>query len=147
MMQRSGKVLSIGDDGIVVRFERAAACGGCRAEKVCGTANTTDLVLDGSGCAARAGDDVTVELDGGLALRALLVTHLLPVMGLLAGMATASLIHLTDTGIAGVSFAGLGLGLIASRRAARHPSLQPTPRITPDPLNPPCASLHQESDR
>ena len=52
MMQRDGKVLSVGDDGIVVRFERAAACGGCRAEKVCGSANTT-----ASGCdqAAPAG--------------------------------------------------------------------------------------------
>ena len=146
MMQRSGKVLSVTDDGVTVRFERAAACGGCRAEKVCGTSNTTDLVLSAAGCASRAGDEVMVEIDGGMALRALFVTHLLPVLGLLAGMAFASLIQLTDAGIAGLSFAGLGLGLIASRRVARHPALQPAPRITSDPLNPTRASLHQESD-
>lgn len=146
MMQRNGKVIRIDGENVVVRFERVAACGGCRAEKVCGTGSTTDLVLNGAGCSTRAGDAVTVELEAGAALRALFVTHLLPVIGLLSGMALASLTHLTDAGIAGVSFAGLGLGLIASRRAARLPALQPTPRITSDPFKPTCASLHQESD-
>lgn len=150
MMRRSGRVAAADDGRLVVRFERAPACGGCHAAKVCGSAHTTELVLDSPGTGHRAGDAVEVEIEGAAALRALAVTHLLPLLALLAAMAGASLIaglvdtRLGDAAIAGFSFAGLGLGLIASRRLARHPALQPSPRLCSDPT-PACpASDHPE---
>lgn len=147
MMRRSGRVSAAADGQLVIRFERAPACGSCHAAKVCGTANTTELVLAAHGCGHRAGDEVQVEIDTATAFRALAVTHMLPLLGLLGGMAFASLIALTDAGIAGLSFAGLGLGFILSRRLARHPALQPAPRITSDPTHAAIASDHQESHR
>lgn len=147
MMRRSGRVSAADDGQLVVRFERATACGSCHAAKVCGTASTTELVLATPGCGHRAGDEVLVEIDTATAFRALAVTHMLPLFGLLIGMALASLIQLTDAGIAGLSFAGMGLGFILSRRIARHPALQTTPRLSPDPTNATPASDHQELHR
>lgn len=144
MMRRSGRVSAAEDGRLVVRFERASACGSCHAAKVCGSADTTELVLDAAGTRYCTGDAVEVEIEGAAALRALAVTHLLPLLGLLFGMAVASLTGLTDAAIAALSFAGLGLGLIASRRLARHPALQPRPRLSSDPT-PACpASDHPE---
>ncbi|ANQ83645.1 sigma-E factor regulatory protein [Azoarcus olearius] len=134
MMSRSGRVIAVKDDQLVVRFEGASACGSCRANKVCGSGSTTDLVLDG-GCGSRVGDQVDVDVDAGTAFRALAVAYLLPVAGFLAGMAVASAGGLGDLGVAGISFAGLGLGLIASRRLGRHPSLQPVPRLAASEFN------------
>lgn len=133
MMSRSGRVVAADDHQLVVRFEGASACGSCRANKVCGSGSTTELVLDAPGCGSRVGDQVDVDVDASTAFRALAVAYLLPVFGLLGGMGFASALGLADLGVAGFSFAGMGMGLIVSRRLGRHPSLQPAPRLaTPD---------------
>lgn len=129
MMSRSGRIVAADDRQLVVRFEGASACGNCRASKVCGSGATTDLVLDAAGCASRVGDEVAVDVDAATALRALAVAYLLPVASLIGGMGVAGALGLSDLGIAAFSFAGMGLGLIASRRLGRHPSLRPAPRL------------------
>lgn len=135
MMSRSGRVVAVDNDQLTVRFEGASACGSCRANKVCGSGSATELVLDGGGCASRVGDQVDVDVDAATAFRALAVAYLLPVAGFLAGMGVASASGVAELGIAGISFAGLGLGVIASRRLGRHPSLQPAPRLAASELN------------
>ncbi|MFN4062647.1 hypothetical protein GO613_14665 [Azoarcus communis] len=147
MMRRAGRILSRNDNQLVVRFERAAACGGCHAAKVCGSAKTTDLTLPANGCSGLSGDEVQLELDSRSVLRGLIVTHMLPLAGLLTGMVLASLLGLTDAGIAGLSFAGLGLGFIASRRIARHPGWQTTPQLVSHSSHAAFASNNQESER
>lgn len=129
MMSRSGRVIAADEQQVVVRFEGASACGNCRANKVCGSGATTDLILDAGGCGSRVGDSVDVDVDAITAFRALAVAYLVPVFGMLGGMACGSVAGVADAGIAAFSFAGLGLGVIASRRIGRHPSLRPAPRL------------------
>lgn len=129
MMSRSGRVVAMDGQHVVVRFEGASACNTCRSNKVCGSGSATDLVLDAGGCGSRIGDQVDVDVDAATAFRALAVAYLLPVFGLLGGMAVASALGMADLGIAAFSFAGMGLGVIVSRRLGRHPSLRPAPRL------------------
>lgn len=129
MMRRSGRVVAARHGELVVRFEGATACGQCRARTVCGSGATTDLVLAAASCAGRVGDEVMVDIDAATAVRALAVAYLLPVLALAGGMGLGSALGLTEPGIAAFSFAGLGVGLIASRRLGRHPALHPAPRL------------------
>ncbi len=130
MMTRSGEVIAIADDSLVVRFERASACGNCRSSHVCAGSNATELVVPASDAQAhRVGETVQVNLDSGTTYRAIAVAYLLPLAGLLLGMAIASQLALAESEIALSSFGGLGAGFLLSRRLSRLPGLRPQPAL------------------
>jgi sigma-E factor negative regulatory protein RseC len=139
MLEREGRVVSIGDGRLTLRFERASACGACRAAKVCGgNAPTRELVLAlPSGAAPHPGDTLCVGVSEAAALRATLYTYLVPLTGLMAAMGGAAFAGLADGAVAAASFAGLAAGYAALRRLAAHATanLQPVVLDTSGPLS------------
>ena len=129
MLEREGRVVSVADGRLTLRFERASACGACRAAKVCGgNAPTRELVLAlPSGSALRPGDSLRVALSEAAALRATLLAYLAPLAGLVAAMGAAALAGLPDGAVAAASFAGLAAGYAVLRRLAARAAanLQP----------------------
>jgi sigma-E factor negative regulatory protein RseC len=122
MLEREGRVVAVDGGRLTLRFERASACGACRAAKVCsGNTPTRDLVLPlPSGAAPRPGDLLWVGVSESAALRATALAYLAPLAGLLGAMGAAALAGLPDGAIAAVSFAGLAAGYAALHRLAGH---------------------------
>ncbi len=126
MLEREGRVIAVDGDRATVRFERASACGACRAAKVCaGGAPTRDLVMTLPAGTTRPGDTLCVGVSGSAALRATVVAYFTPLAGLAAAMGAAALAGLPDSWIAAASFAGLGAGYTWLRRLAHRARLTP----------------------
>ncbi|MFA7607847.1 MAG: SoxR reducing system RseC family protein [Rhodocyclaceae bacterium] len=123
MVTRDGRVIAIEGGHARVRFERESACGACRAAKVCaGNAPTSDLdVALPAGHHLSAGDSVRVGVAEASALRATLIAYVVPLLGLVTGMALASLTGQREPVVVLASLAGLAAGVAGMRRLARHP--------------------------
>ena len=123
MVARHGRVVAIEGDHARVRFERESACSACRAAKVCaGNTPTRDLdVMLPAEHRLLPGDLVRVGVAEASALRATLIAYVVPLIGLVAGMAIASLAGQSEPVIVFASLAGLVAGLAGMRRLARHP--------------------------
>lgn len=138
MLIREGRIVAVAQEAVTVRIERASACGTCRAAKVCaGAQPVIDLELPAPAHAYHPGQTVRVGLAEGPALRATATVYLVPVAGLLGGLLTGQTLALVEPAVALLSFAGLGLGLIAARRLAR----QPANRLEPHLIDPTDFSL------
>ena len=123
MVTRHGRVIAVAGDHARVRFERESACGACRAAKVCaGNTPTRDLdVALPAGHRLSAGDLVRVGIAEASALRATLIAYVIPLLGLVTGMALASLTGQSEPVVVFASLAGLAAGVAGMRRLARHP--------------------------
>jgi len=120
MLEREGRVVAVGAGRLTLRFERASACGACRAAKVCsGNTPTRELVLPlPAGAAPRPGDLLCVGVSEAAALRATALAYLAPLAGLLGAMGAAALVGLPDGAVAVASFAGLAAGYAVLHRLA-----------------------------
>jgi len=83
-MKEVGIVQSVKDAEILVKIKRHAACLGCG---VCSVAPGGDMIVKAivSG-RVKVGDQVNIEVDSILILKAILMVYLLPTVGFLAGI-------------------------------------------------------------
>lgn len=135
LLERKGRVIAIHEDRMTVRFERASACGGCRAAKVCGgSAPTGELELAlPEGARLTPGDTIAVGIDESAALRATALAYLTPLFGFGAAMGAALFAGLPEGGIAATSFTGLAAGFALMRILARHSAHRLQPAVIDAP--------------
>ena len=83
-MRQTGRVISTDGKTAVVRFKRSSACGKCNACFTLGSSEA-DVEIDNL-LAAKAGDDVVIELHGSNILKASLLMYGIPLAALILGV-------------------------------------------------------------
>jgi sigma-E factor negative regulatory protein RseC len=130
MKAQPTRVVAIDGNLLTVAVDAAQACSGCRSKSACGSGDGSTHqieVTDNLAHRLRTGDQVSVLLDDGATLRALVAAYLVPLAGFLAGIIGGSASGLSEGLIALCGVGGLLAGLAGSRRLARRwrTSLQP----------------------
>lgn len=107
-MIRTGTVVKEEDRGVLVCFERLAACHGCNE---CGREKqTTTVFVYGQ---AREGDRVSVQMPDAQVLKASALMYLIPLIGLIAGLFLGGLVSgWRDLGMVIGGFIGLILSAL-----------------------------------
>lgn len=115
-MIRTGQVIAREARGLLVCFERLAACESCKA---CGRdGKDTSAYVQGE---AQVGDRVEVEMPEAQVLKASLLTYLLPLCGLLLGLLAGSLIKpMNELLMVGLGLLFMGVSLVGLRAADRR---------------------------
>ena len=142
LLVRQARVVAVDAGQVVVRLERVAACSACPGGKLCGAGSRSqDFSVPYSAPEPIApGDQVMIGIAPTAALRATAVAYLTPLAGLVIAMTSASAWGFSDGTVALLSLLGLGLGFIAMRQLAHHPSQRLAPVLitadTPVHCNP-----------
>lgn len=102
-MRQIGLVISISGDTAVVRFQRSAACGKCKACFQLGS-DEADMEIENT-IGTKAGDRVVVEMHGNTMLKASLIMYGIPVLALVAGVAAGSAMGDSYAFLGGILFA------------------------------------------
>lgn len=105
MKKRIGTVVREADKGVMVRFERPAACTGCGA---CARNQKTETIFALG--EARTGDIVSVQMPEEKARRPVFFNYLIPGIGFAAGLLLAYLIHPSETAMVLGGIVGLAVG-------------------------------------
>lgn len=117
MIETHGVVVKVENDFAYVQTRRESACGGCNSQEGCGTA-TLSAIWEGkptqfkvvNGVGANTGDSVIIGVEEKVLLKSSLTAYLLPVAGLVVGMAVA-LLAAPQAGDGG-TVTGAGFGLV-----------------------------------
>jgi len=129
MEKAVGQILSLADSTATVSVDIGTACARCRAGKGCGAALLQDpdrrVNIDvelPADAGFRVGDRISLTISPIYLLRAAILAYGVPLAGILAALATASVFG----GISGdgqavlYALGGLAAGLLASRRLLRN---------------------------
>ncbi|MEN3113479.1 SoxR reducing system RseC family protein [Uliginosibacterium paludis] len=120
MMERSGRILSLHAESMIVTVDTAPACSQCGSRKAChGGSSELTLALP-AGPGLKPGDLVTLALPAGRLNHAALLAWLLPALALLAGAALGQWSNGQDSGAILGAATGLLAGLASARRLARR---------------------------
>lgn len=89
-MVEQGVVACLDKEKIIVSMKRRSACGSCKA---CGMTESGERTLEFENTVgARKGDSVEIELDDRLILKGAFIVYLLPLAGLITGIAAGALL-------------------------------------------------------
>lgn len=124
------RIVAIEGSRLTIAIDAPEACGGCRSKSACGTGDGSTHQIEVAADLARrlrTGDTVSVKIADGSTMRAITAAYLLPLGGLLAGIAAGSALVLPDLAVVLCGSSGLFSGHLGSRVLARHwrTSLQP----------------------
>ena len=124
MIEESGVVLSVAEDGVVVETIRKSSCGQCSAAKGCGqkilasigqgqrfevlATNPRNLIL-------QQGDEVVLGLAESALLKASAMAYLLPLVLMIVAATFSELAGISEGGVAFSGIGGLFLGLGVTR--------------------------------
>lgn len=130
MKAQPTRIVAIEGNRLTIAIDAPEACGGCRSKSACGTGDGSTHQIEVAVDLARrlrTGDQVSVTIADGSTMRAVSAAYLLPLGGLLAGIAAGSALVLPDIAIVLCGSSGLFSGHLGSRLLARHwrTSLQP----------------------
>lgn len=130
MKAQPTRILAIEGNRLTIAVDAPAACGGCRSKSACGNGDGRTHQIEVAADLARrlrTGDQVSVTIADGATMRAIVAAYLLPLGGLLAGIAAGSAFVLPDIAIVLCGSSGLFSGHLGSRLLARHwrPQMQP----------------------
>lgn len=111
-MQRTGEVTAVHGEMLEITFCRPADCEKCNACH--GGQKVTKLHIRGK---ANVGDAAVVEMPTKTVVQASVLAYVLPLVGLMVGLATGTLLFPNSADIAGIlcGLAGLGLMLLIVR--------------------------------
>lgn len=127
-MQRTGEVTAVHGDLLEITFCRPADCEKCQACQ--GGQKVTKLHLKGK---ANVGDAAVVEMPTKTIMQASVLAYVLPLVGLMLGLATGTLLFPHRADVAGVlcGLAGLGvmLILVLSTEKKRQADLRWKPQL------------------
>lgn len=142
MMERSGRILALHAESMLVSVETAPACSQCGSRKACHSGGSEQTLALPRMPGLEAGDLVTLALPASRLNHAALLAWLLPALALLAGAALGQWRDGRDTGAILGAAAGLALGLAAARGlATRLASNHFEPCLTETPETPPRSHL------
>jgi positive regulator of sigma E activity len=91
LIEHSGTVTAVTDNGITVMMERQSACGSCVAKSACGLAGDEVKVFNVKkpvGKNVAVGDNVTVVMKSSLGLTAVFLSYVIPLIVLLGLLLT-----------------------------------------------------------
>lgn len=138
MMERSGRILALHAESMLVSVETEPACSQCGSRKAChggGSEQTLSLPLS-PGLAP--GDLVTLSLPASRLNHAALLAWLLPALSLMAGAGLGQWHTGRDIGAILGAGIGLAIGLVCARGLARQLSHEDfEPCLTETPETPP----------
>ncbi|MCQ9378196.1 SoxR reducing system RseC family protein [Methyloversatilis sp. XJ19-49] len=132
MKAQPTRILAIEGNLLTVAVDAPAACGGCRSKSACGNGDGSTHQIEVAADLARrlrTGDQVSVTIADGATMRAIAAAYLLPLGGLLAGIAAGSAFLLPDIAIVLCGSSGLFSGHLGSRLLARHWRAQLQPQV------------------
>ena len=144
-MIRTGKVIRAEGEDLQVCFEPLQSCENCG---MCGGRKESTVALKGK---ARAGDWVDVQMPDARVLKASAVTYLLPLTGLIAGIALGTVLF-PQSDVAAFIAGGLGLAaaLLAlkaiDRRVGKDEQWQPRVVAVRPPEESPGAEALPKAD-
>lgn len=132
MKAQPTRIVAIEGNRLTIAIDAPEACGGCRSKSACGTGDGSTHQIEVAVELARrlrTGDQVSVTIADGSTMRAVAAAYLLPLGGLLAGIAAGSALLLPDIAVVLCGSSGLFSGHLGSRLLARHWRTQLQPQV------------------
>ena len=128
MLEETGRVVDVDDDGVWVETIKQSACASCTARNGCGQKLLASVgqgkrsvicVDNPSHLHVAAEDNVVIGIGENAFMRISLLIYLLPLLALFLGAAIASTLGLSEPAVIGSGLAGLGIGLVIVRFISR----------------------------
>lgn len=116
VIEHEGVVCRIGKEGMTVRIVSKSACAGCHAKGLCGSSDTREKFIEvkrkdflsADDTPFKVGDNVMVNMEESLGMRAVWIVYAVPVIILLL-----ILLYLQSLGVSELVTGGAVLGAIA----------------------------------
>lgn len=105
-MERVGEVTAVRGEYVEITFCRPADCGSCHACQ--GARDRMQVTVKGT---AEVGDLAVVDMPASMVMKASLLAYVVPLVGLLVGLAAGTLLFPAQEAVAGVVGGALGLAL------------------------------------
>lgn len=128
MLEESGRVVDVDDNGVWVETIKMSACSSCTARSGCGQSLLASVgqgkrsiicVDNPSELRVVADDNVVIGIGESAFMRISLLLYLLPLLSLFIGAAIASSLILSEPAVIGFGLLGLAVGLLTVRFISR----------------------------
>ncbi len=105
-IQHSGTVKQVEENSVLVSITSNSACSGCHAEGVCNISGKEEKTISVRGrYNVQPGDNVTVEMSESMGMKAVVLSYVMPVFIIIAGLVGFSFLSISEaaSGLAAIS--------------------------------------------
>ncbi|HOW09134.1 MAG TPA: SoxR reducing system RseC family protein [Bacteroidales bacterium] len=105
-IQHAGTVKQVEGDSVLVSIVSSSACSGCHAEGVCNISGKEEKIISVKGrYNVLPGDNVTVEMNESMGMKAVVLSYIIPVFIIFAGLVVFSSLSMSEaaSGLASIS--------------------------------------------
>ncbi|NLJ43114.1 MAG: SoxR reducing system RseC family protein [Bacteroidales bacterium] len=105
-IQHSGTVKQVEENSVLVSITSNSACSGCHAEGVCNISGKEEKTISVRGrYNVQPGDNVTVEMSESMGMKAVVLSYVMPVVIIIAGLVVFSSLSISEaaSGLAAIS--------------------------------------------
>jgi positive regulator of sigma E activity len=103
-IRHEGTVKSVGIDSVLVSIASNCACSGCHAEGICGIAGKEEKIIDVQGSYhVSPGDPVTVLMRESMGFKAVVLSYVVPLFIVIAGLVIFSSLSLSEPASGGAA--------------------------------------------
>lgn len=105
-IQHAGTVKQVEENSVLVSITSNSACSGCHAEGVCNISGKEEKTISVRGrYNVQPGDNVTVEMSESMGMKAVVLSYVMPVVIIIAGLVVFSSLSISEaaSGLAAIS--------------------------------------------
>lgn len=105
-IQHAGTVKQVEENSVLVSITSNSACSGCHAEDVCNISGKEEKTISVRGrYNVQPGDNVTVEMSESMGMKAVVLSYVMPVVIIIAGLVVFSSLSISEaaSGLAAIS--------------------------------------------
>lgn len=105
-IQHAGTVKQVEENSVLVSITSNSACSGCHAEGVCNISGKEEKTISVRGrYNVQPGDNVTVEMSESMGMKAVVLSYVMPVFIIIAGLVVFSSLSISEaaSGLAAIS--------------------------------------------
>jgi sigma-E factor negative regulatory protein RseC len=105
-IQHAGTVKQVEDNSVLVSIISNSACSGCHAEGICNISGKEEKIISVRGrYNVFPGDNVTVEMNESMGMKAVVLSYIMPVFIIIAGLVVFSSLSISEaaSGLAALS--------------------------------------------
>lgn len=105
-IQHAGTVKQVEENSVLVSITSNSACSGCHAEGVCNISGKEEKTISVRGrYNVQPGDNVTVEMSESMGMKAVVLSYVMPVFIIIAGLVVFSFLSISEaaSGLAAIS--------------------------------------------